>query len=122
MRGLKRCLEYTASGGVETRSERLHESVTCQCERFDAPTAAAVKDERRKKRRSFNTKVGGGVGVDEVAALFGRTWQLPVAKTAQEGLWAVAYDAYMTLQRLRQQDPCMWRVWAGKTAFFGTAP
>ncbi len=68
---------------------------------------SAVEAERREKWRTFAAEIGGGVSVNEVAAVFGRAWRLPVANAAKEVLWALTYDAYMTPQRLHQVDPCV---------------
>lgn len=44
---------------------------------------------------------------DDVAALFGRAWRLPVANTAKEVWWALVYDAFMAPLRLGQHGRCV---------------
>ena len=76
---------------------------------------AAVEEERRQRWRSFAAEVGGNVGIEDVAALFGCAWRLPVANAAKEVVWAMVYDAHMTPQRLGQHGGvCVWVARAGE--------
>ncbi len=68
---------------------------------------SAVEAERHEKWHSFAAEIGGGVSVNEVAAVFGHAWRLPVANAAKEVLWALVYDAYTTPQRLHRGGPCV---------------
>ncbi len=83
---------------------------------------SAVEAERSKTWHSFAAEIGGGVSVDEVAAVFGRAKRLPVTNAAKEVLWALTYDAYMTPQRLHRVDPCVCGAHGpGRRHHFGTA-